>query len=76
MKHVTICLYIVGALLVWYSETIGVSLATVKTGPTSYQWNHDQAARMAEVCRWLGAMIFAAGLAERLVHAKTKPTVP
>lgn len=76
MKHATICLYIVGTLLVWCSESIGVSLATVKTGPTSYQWNHEQAERMADVCRWLGAMVFAAGLTERLVQAKAKPTVP
>ncbi len=76
MKQLTLCLYFIGIVLVWQSETIAVALATVKTGPSSYMWDHENARKIAETCRWLGAMFFAAGLIERLILTREQPVPP
>ncbi len=70
------CLYIAGFVLALFSEPIGVFLVkrpyAVPTGiPSGYTWNPDAAARAAEVLRWLGAMLLATGMVERIVGAVT-----
>ncbi len=61
-------LVIVGFATVCLSGSLGHTLVQkVQFGPGSYGWNPEQAKEIAQNLRWIGSMIFALGLVERLV---------
>jgi hypothetical protein len=60
-------LYGAGFLLVLFSEPTGVMLVTRPQRGGS-MWSPNEAARAAEVLRWLGAMLLATGMVERVVE--------
>ncbi|MES2461112.1 MAG: hypothetical protein V4671_11055 [Armatimonadota bacterium] len=65
------CLYIAGFALVLFSESLGVSMVARPYGTNGRSWDPKAAAGTAEVLRWLGAMLLATGMVERIVGAVT-----
>ena len=61
-------LLVIGILLVWFAEPIGINLVKERysSNSNSYQWSSDKARTTALAIQCVGAMIFAAGLVERL----------
>ena len=55
--------------LVLFSEPLGHLLVRRPHGQNGWRWNNDDAQRAAEVLRWLGGMLLAVGLVERLAYA-------
>ena len=68
-EQIVLWLCVGGFVLVMLSEQIGLKLVTRPYGSSGWRWNEEDAHRVAEVLRWLGAMLFAAGLVERLLRA-------
>jgi hypothetical protein len=64
-------LYIAGFLLVVFSEPGGVFLTRQPSGRNGWIYNREDAAQAAEVLRWVGAMLPASGIAERISGAVT-----
>ena len=57
-----------GALLVLFSNSLGYELVPKTSyGQGSFSWSPDDAKALAVNVRIIGGMVFAAGLAERLV---------
>ena len=58
---------IVGVFLVCFANPIGIAMVKEKYAANSYQWSPDKAKEVASTIRYIGAMLFTAGLVERLV---------
>lgn len=59
-------------VLVLLSESLGLLVVRRPYAGGGWQWNNEDAHRAAEVLRWLGAMLLATGLIERVVYALSK----
>lgn len=68
-ERIVLGLYIAGFVVVLLSEVLGLLAVGRPYGPNGWHWSPEGAHRAAEIIRWLGAMLFAAGLIERVVHA-------
>jgi hypothetical protein len=58
-----------GFLLVLFAGSLGVMLSHKSFGGGSWGYTLDDANRATETVRWVGALLFAGGLTERLVGA-------
>lgn len=60
--------FVVGFLLVVFSEWLGQTVVARVLQADGMPWIPDRAYRAADVFRWVGALLFVAGLVERLVE--------
>ena len=59
-----------GVLFVVFSSALGAVLVRQPFPEgNGYAWSHDDANQAAEILRWLGGMMFVAGLGERILGA-------
>ena len=63
-----VALLLGGFSLVAFSSLAGNTLASWSTSSGNYTWFPDRAEAVV-ICRWLGVMVFLAGLVERVLMA-------